>query len=89
MKRILFLTLAFVILICPACSAFAAEVEGITAEQLLSIAREAMAAGDTETALPIYNRLVAENPDNTELRLEAARAHYAAGNETEAIRLGH
>jgi hypothetical protein len=48
-----------------------------------------MLAGDAETALAIYERLLVEHPNDTGLRLEAARAHYAAGNTERAIQLGH
>ena len=87
------ITLALVLLLCLNSSAFAATGQMGATEQNpfqtdLGLARAAMAAGDTETALSIYDRLVEENPEDTELRLEAARAHHAAGSEAQALRLG-
>ena len=55
---------------------------------VLAYARMTLLAGDTQQALSLYDKLVLRNPHNTELRLEAARAHYATGSESAAMRLG-
>ena len=51
-------------------------------------ARTSLLAGDTQRALSLYDKLVNRHPHNTDLRFEAARAHYATGSESTAMRLG-
>ena len=82
--------LALLLLPCLNSTAFAAtgQTDQDSFRADLNRARAALAAGEMETALSIFDRLVSENPEDSELRLEAARAHYAAGSEAQALRLG-
>lgn len=48
-------------------------------------ARQMMAAGQFEQAIPIYKKLVADLPGNTGLLLNLALAEHMAGQEREAI----
>jgi len=49
------------------------------------LAKELMAAGKYQQAIPIYRKLVQEAPGNTGLLLDLALAEHMAGNEREAI----
>lgn len=57
--------------------------------QILTVAQRALFADDVAAAAPLLDAIVAESPDDVELRLATAWAHARLGEDTSVVRAEH